>query len=43
MSDGDDKHEAIDNLFRHLKADLATLRRANSEARTAILRPRLPA
>jgi len=41
MSDGDDKHEA--NLFRHLQADLATLRRANSEARTAILRPRLPA
>lgn len=40
MSDGDAKHEAIDNLFRHLQADLATLQRANAEARTAILRPR---
>jgi hypothetical protein len=28
MSDGDAKHEAIDNLFRHLQADLATLQRA---------------
>jgi hypothetical protein len=40
MSDGDAKHEAIDNLFRHLQADLATLQRANSDARAAILRPR---
>ena len=40
MSDGDAKHEAIDNLFRHLQADLATLQRANAEARAAILRPR---
>ena len=39
MSDGDTKHEAIDNLFRHLQADLATLQRANSEARAAIPRP----
>ncbi len=40
MSDGDAKHEAIDNLFRHLQADLATLQRANVEARAAIRRPR---
>jgi hypothetical protein len=40
MSDGDDKHEAIDNLFRHLQADLATLQRANSGARASILRTR---
>jgi hypothetical protein len=40
MSDGDAKHDAIDNLFRHLQADLATLQRANAEARAAILRPR---
>jgi hypothetical protein len=40
MSDGDAKHEASDNLFRHLQADLATLQRANAEARAAILRPR---
>lgn len=39
MSDGDGKHEAIDNLFRHLQADLATLQRANAEARGLILRP----
>jgi hypothetical protein len=32
MSVGDAKHEAIDNLFRHLQADLATLQRANAEA-----------
>jgi hypothetical protein len=38
MSDGDAKHEAIDNLFRHLQADLATLQRANVEARASILR-----
>jgi hypothetical protein len=40
MSDGDAKHEAIDNLFRHLQTDLAKLQQANAEARTAILRPR---
>jgi hypothetical protein len=39
MSDGDAKHEAIDNLFRHLQTDLATLQRANAEARASILRP----
>jgi hypothetical protein len=39
MRDGDAKHEAIDNLFRHLQADLATLQRANVEARASILRP----
>jgi hypothetical protein len=39
MSEGDDKHEAIAHLFRHLQADLATLQRANAEARAAILRP----
>jgi hypothetical protein len=43
MSDGDGKAEAIDNLFRHLQADLATLQRTNIEARAAILRPRAPA
>jgi hypothetical protein len=36
MSDGDAKHEAIDNLFRHLQADLTTLQRANAEARALI-------
>jgi hypothetical protein len=36
MSDGDAKHEAIDNLFRHLQADLATLQRANAEARASV-------
>jgi hypothetical protein len=40
MGDGDAKHEVIDNLFRHLQADLATLQRANSKARAAILRRR---
>ena len=40
MSEGDDKHEAIAHLFRHLQTDLATLQRANAEARAAILRPR---
>ena len=39
MSDGDAKAEAIDNLFRHLQADLATLQQANTEARGLILRP----
>ena len=39
MSDGGAKHEAIDNLFRHLQADLASLQRANAEARATILRP----
>jgi hypothetical protein len=43
MSDGDDKHDAIAHLFRHLQTDLATLQRANSEARATILRPRAPA
>jgi hypothetical protein len=42
MSDGDGKAEAIDNLFRHLQADLATLQRANAEARASILRPAIP-
>jgi len=28
MSDGGAKHEAIDNLFRHLQADLGSLQRA---------------
>jgi hypothetical protein len=36
MSAGDAKHEAIDNLFRHLQADLATLQRANVEAWASI-------
>jgi hypothetical protein len=39
MSEGDGKAEAINHLFRHLQADLATLHRANAEARAAILRP----
>jgi hypothetical protein len=39
MSEGDDKHEAVAHLFRHLQADLATLQRANAEARASILRP----
>jgi len=39
MSEGDAKHEAIAHLFRHLQADLATLQRANAEARASILRP----
>jgi hypothetical protein len=39
MSTGDDKHEAIAHLFRHLQTDLASLQRANAEARAAILRP----
>jgi hypothetical protein len=38
MSDGDAKAEAIDNLFRHLQADLATLQRANAEARASTLK-----
>jgi hypothetical protein len=42
LSDGDAKHEAIDTLFRHLQADLATLQRANVEARASILRPAIP-
>ena len=40
MSEGDDKHEAVAHFFRHLQTDLASLQRANSEARAAILRPR---
>ena len=42
MSEGDDKHEAIAHLFRHLQIDLASLQRANAEARAAILRPHAP-
>ena len=38
--DTDAKADAIDTVFRHLQADLATLQRANAEARAAILRPR---
>src|SRR5688500_4891278 len=31
MSDDDNKAAAIDTMFRHLQADLATLQRANTE------------
>jgi hypothetical protein len=36
MSDDDNKVGTIDTLFRHLQTDLATLQRANVEARALI-------
>jgi hypothetical protein len=36
MSDDDNKAAAIDTMFRHLQADLATLQRVNVEARALI-------